>query len=96
MYAGGKLLRLKNGEVSEIEQKDYEKELTSEFPKRTFDLKSLLTETGVEIRNVVFDSTLAAYLLNVNGTEYPLESSRIGYSPEYLSASSSSTSALVE
>lgn len=83
MYAGGKLLRLKNGEVSEIEQKDYEKELTSEFPKRTFDLKSLLTETGVEIRNVVFDSTLAAYLLNVNGTEYPLERLCMEYGAPY-------------
>lgn len=85
MYADGKLLRLKNGEVCEIEQKDYETELATELPKRTFDLKRLLTETGTEIRNVVFDSTLAAYLLNVNGTEYPLERLCMEYNVSYSS-----------
>ena len=83
MYADGKLLRLKDGEVCEIEQNDYEKELTSELPKRTFDLKKLLTETKTEVRNVVFDSTLAAYLLNVNGTEYPLERLCMEYGAPY-------------
>lgn len=73
IFIAEKLFRLKNGEVSEILPSEYESELCSALPKRTFDLKELLTETSVEVKNVVFDSTLAAYLLNVNGTEYSLE-----------------------
>lgn len=73
IFMDEKLFRLKNGEVSEIQPSEYENELNSENPKRTFDLKELLTKTDVEVKNVVFDSTLAAYLLNVNGTEYSLE-----------------------
>lgn len=73
IFLDEKLFRLKNGEVSEIQPSEYGNELHSENPKRTFDLKELLTKTGVEVKNVVFDSTLAAYLLNVNGTEYSLE-----------------------
>ncbi len=73
IFMAEKLFRLKNGEVSEILPSEYESELCSTLPKRTFDLKELLTKTSVEVENVVFDSTLAAYLLNVNGTEYSLE-----------------------
>lgn len=73
IFMDEKLFRLRNGEVSEIQPSEYESELNSENPKRTFDLKELLTKTDVEVKNVVFDSTLAAYLLNVNGTEYSLE-----------------------
>ncbi len=47
-------------------------ELADEKPKRTFDLKSMLTVLDCPINNVVFDSTLAAYLLNVSASEYSL------------------------
>ena len=44
--------------------------------KRTFDLKSLYAYAmpkGIEIKNVVFDTTLSAYLLNVSSSDYSLE-----------------------
>ncbi len=50
--------------------------LSSDVPKRTFDAKALHSYAfgiNAEIRNIVFDSTLAAYLLNVNANEYTLE-----------------------
>ncbi len=69
----GKLYRFQNGETAEIMPENLKKELSGENPKRTFDLKGMLTETGIEIGNVVFDATLAAYLLNVNAAEYGAE-----------------------
>ena len=47
--------------------------LASPEPKRTFDLKAMLTKFDCDIPNVTFDSTLAAYLLNVSASEYTLE-----------------------
>ena len=55
----GKLFRSVNGEVTEADKS----ELSGSGLKRTFDLKAM----------VVFDSTLAAYLLNVSASEYSLE-----------------------
>lgn len=83
IFTDEKLFRFKNGEVSEIQPSEYENELCSDLPKRTFDLKEILSKTGVEVKNVVFDSTLAAYLLNVNGSEYSLERLCTEYSVSY-------------
>ena len=47
--------------------------LADDTPKRTFDLKGMLTALNCPINNVTFDSTLAAYLLNVGASEYSLE-----------------------
>jgi len=50
--------------------------LSSDEPKRTHDLKALWNhafDRGIEIKNVVFDNTLAAYLLSVNADEYDYE-----------------------
>ncbi len=64
----GQLIRLLEGKESQADIA----ELSSEAPKRTADLKTMLTVLGCEIKNVVFDTTLAAYLLNVNSSDYSL------------------------
>ena len=68
-----KLYRCLEGKAEVIAESDYERVLSDNSPKRTFDLKGMLSEICFNINNVVFDSTLAAYLLNVNGAEYNLE-----------------------
>lgn len=73
IYSEGRLLRYLNGISEEIPIEKYTEVLTDNSPKRTFDLKAMLTETGVDIKNVVFDTTLAAYLLNVSSSEYGLD-----------------------
>ena len=65
----GRLLKYVNGAQSEADKS----ELADSSPKRTFDLKAMLTALDCEINNVVFDCTLAAYLLNVNASEYDIE-----------------------
>lgn len=73
---GGQLVVCKNKTASillPLEEKEY---LESDTPKRTFSVKELWSyalERGYSVNNVVFDSTLAAYLLNVNANEYSLE-----------------------
>ncbi|MCL2694282.1 MAG: DNA polymerase I [Oscillospiraceae bacterium] len=52
--------------------------LSGDEPKRTHDLKALWShafDRGIEIKNVVFDTTLAAYLLGLNPAEH---------APDYL------------
>lgn len=69
----GVLYRSINGKSEVVPKEDYEKLLSDNSPKRTFDLKTMLSTPGMEINNVVFDTTLGAYLLNVNAAEYNLE-----------------------
>ena len=80
IYRNGSLFRCLNGISEEIPPEAYEKELCSDSKKRTFNLKEILGATGVTVKNVVFDSTLAAYLLNVSASEYSLERLCAGYS----------------
>lgn len=50
--------------------------LESDEPKHTDNAKAIYTKcinAGFELRNVTFDTTLAAYLLNVNAGNYDLE-----------------------
>lgn len=50
--------------------------LGSDSAKRTTDAKALYKwciEKGTELRNVVFDTALAGYLLNVNSSDYSVE-----------------------
>ncbi len=50
--------------------------LRSDSAKRTTDAKALYKwciEKGTELRNVVFDTALAGYLLNVNSSDYSVE-----------------------
>lgn len=50
--------------------------LRSGAPKRTADAKALYSyclSNGMELNNVVFDATLAGYLLNVNSNDYSIE-----------------------
>ena len=50
--------------------------LRSDSAKRTTDAKALYRwciEKGTELRNVVFDTALAGYLLNVNSSDYSVE-----------------------
>lgn len=80
IYINNSLFRCINGISEEIPPEAYEKELCSDSKKRTFNLKEILGATGVTVKNVVFDSTLAAYLLNVSSSEYSLERLCAGYS----------------
>lgn len=79
----GVMYRCIGGNAEMIPQSDYEKVLSDNSPKRTFNLKAMLSENCFEINNVVFDSTLAAYLLNVNAAEYNLERLCSEYSVVY-------------
>ncbi|MBR4111755.1 MAG: DNA polymerase I [Ruminiclostridium sp.] len=79
----GVMYRCIGGNAEVIPQSDYEKVLSDNSPKRTFNLKAMLSENCFEINNVVFDSTLAAYLLNVNAAEYNLERLCSEYSVVY-------------
>ncbi len=50
--------------------------LESDQPKHTDDAKSIYTyciKSGIDLRNVTFDATLAAYLLDVNAKSYETE-----------------------
>ncbi len=50
--------------------------LESDQPKHTNDAKSIYTyciKSGIDLRNVTFDATLAAYLLDVNAKSYETE-----------------------
>ncbi len=69
----GILYRCIDGKAEAVAESDYKAVLSDNSKKRTFDLKSMLSSLEFEINNVVFDSTLAAYLLNVNAAEYNLE-----------------------
>ena len=64
IYKSGKAL---NGDAAAL--------LSDDTPKRTSDAKSLYRyclSNGIELNNVVFDTTLAAYLLNVNANDYSI------------------------
>ena len=50
--------------------------LEGDTPKRTVNAKALYyhcIKNGIQLKNVVFDTTLAAYLLNVNSNDYSVE-----------------------
>lgn len=50
--------------------------LEDNTPKRTVDAKALYRyclQNDIELKNIVFDTTLAAYLLNVNSNDYSIE-----------------------
>ena len=79
----GVMYRCMGGCKELIPESDYEKVLSDNSPKRTFNLKEMLSGNCFEINNVVFDSTLAAYLLNVNAAEYNLERLCSEYSVVY-------------
>ena len=64
----GKLLKYVNGAGSEADIS----ELSSDTPKRTFDVKGMLSALDCPINGAVFDSTLAAYLLDASSSEYTL------------------------
>ncbi|MBR5091726.1 MAG: DNA polymerase I, partial [Ruminiclostridium sp.] len=65
----GRVSRYMNGKSEEADLS----ELSGSSPKRIFDLKSTMTALNCDIEGVVFDTTLAAYLLNVSSSEYTLE-----------------------
>lgn len=75
-----KILVCESGECrvlsSDRDQSEIKAVLESEKEKRSFDLKSLYAYAmplDIEINNVTFDITLAAYLLNVSSNDYSLK-----------------------
>lgn len=70
------LLVCKNDRIERFSQDAAAEFLASDTPKRTFDLKALYSwamPKGIAVNNVQFDITLAAYLLNVNASDYSLK-----------------------
>lgn len=75
MLEGETLKVCRKGEMTVLEKEQALELLKSEQPKRTFDLKTLCSfafKYGGDVKNAVFDLTLAAYLLNVNSSDYSL------------------------
>ena len=73
---GGQLIVCREKKAVIILPEQEKEYLESPAPKRTFSVKELWTyalERGCSVNNAVFDTTLAAYLLNVNESEYSLE-----------------------
>ncbi len=67
----GELYKGRAGEVSRTDARTAAEFLRSDAPKHTFDLKRLLTVSGAKTaENVTFDTTLAAYLLAPDSTDY--------------------------
>ncbi len=63
----------KGGESYEGDIKQF---LESDTPKRTVNAKALYyycIKNGIQLKNVIFDTTLSAYLLNVNSNDYSVE-----------------------
>lgn len=57
-----------NGDIKEV--------LESDLPKHTDNAKAVFAKcinAGIDLKNVTFDATLAAYLLNVNASSYDIE-----------------------
>lgn len=59
--------------------------LESDAPKHTVNAKQLFYRTlgSMEIKNITFDTTLAAYLLNVNASDYSVDRLCAEYGVEY-------------
>ena len=75
MLDGDGLLICRNGRTERITDTAAEF-LAGGEPKRTFDLKALYgwaMSKNIDVKNVEFDITLAAYLLNVNSSDYSLK-----------------------
>lgn len=67
---GGEILVFLNGKVQTVDIPEF---LRSDLRKRTDDAKALYSHcmrNGLELNGVVFDATLAGYLLNVNSNDY--------------------------
>ena len=74
MLEGDTLIVCKNGKAERLTEGAAF--LASDEPKRTFDLKALYAwamRKNIPVKNVEFDITLAAYLLNVNSSDYSLK-----------------------
>lgn len=72
-----------DGKKQDIPPKEF---LPSDRPKRTENAKALFAwciTNGTELKNVVFDTTLAGYLLNVNADNYSTERLCAEYSVPY-------------
>ena len=60
--------------------------LSSDVPKRTSDSKALYAyciANALQLNNVIFDATLAGYLLNVNSNDYSIQRLCAEYGVEY-------------
>ena len=61
--------------------------LESDCPKHTDNAKAIFAkciDMGIDLKNVVFDTTLAAYLLNVNAADYDIERLCGEYKTEFV------------
>ena len=70
-----KIYVYENKKLTSLDENEVGLFLAGEKKKRTFDVKALWSyaiKCGFIIKNVIFDTTLAAYLLNPNASEYSL------------------------
>ncbi len=69
----GELAVFRDGKALEDDLKEL---LESDLPKHTDNAKAVFAKcinAGIDLRNVTFDATLAAYLLNVNAANYDIQ-----------------------
>ncbi len=72
-FSGGEVSVYLDGKKQDVDIAEF---LRSDSAKRTTDAKALYKwciEKGTELKNVVFDTALAGYLLNVNSNDYSVE-----------------------
>lgn len=70
----GEIKAFSNGNETAVT--DVKAFLESKTEKRSFDIKGIynfISDKGIEPKNIAFDTTLAAYLLNVSSNDYSLE-----------------------
>lgn len=66
---------------------DTKEVLESDCPKHTDNAKAIFAkciDAGIDLKNVIFDTTLAAYLLNVNAADYNIERLCGEYKTEFV------------
>lgn len=66
---------------------DTKEVLESDSPKHTDNAKAIFAkciDAGIDLKNVIFDTTLAAYLLNVNAADYNIERLCGEYKTEFV------------
>lgn len=73
LIVSGEIAVFKGGKPFDGDMKEV---LKSDLPKHTDNAKAVFAKcinTGIDLKNVTFDATLAAYLLNVNAANYDIE-----------------------
>lgn len=84
LLSGGEIVVFRGSERLDGDPKEV---LESDRPKHTDNAKAIFAkciDAGIDLKNVTFDTTLAAYLLNVNAADYDIERLCGEYKTEFV------------